>query len=54
MQLVSDLARALITAKRVDAGVAAAVLYGGALVELLHESRGETRLLYRAVGLEDY
>lgn len=54
MQLVPDLARALVPAERVDARVAAAVLDGGALVELLHEGGREAGFLHRAVRLEDH
>lgn len=54
MQLVADVAGALVPAQRVDARVAAAVLDGGALVELLHEGGRETGLLHRAVRLEDH
>lgn len=54
VQLVADVAAALVAPKCVDALVLAAMVLGLALVHLLHEHGGEARLLHGCVGHEFY
>lgn len=49
VKLVPNIARALIPAQRVHAGVAAPVLYGRTFVKLFHEGRRESGFLDCAV-----